>query len=110
MKEHQIIELGEDDEIEIRTRKKFNFDKMAEILLKGNTFFLPGVDRRSAAYVRRTLEKMLDDFIEITHGYRTSPNGEKEEGYVFEFGIAKQYYGEVYPEEKAEDKLFREKK
>ena len=99
MKEHEIVELNENDEIEVRSKKKYNFNKMAEILLKGGTFFLPSVDRRSAAYVRRTLEKILDEFIEITHGFHSS-NGEKEEGYVFEFGIAKQYYSEVYPEEK----------
>ena len=99
MKEHEIIELAEGDEIEVRSKKKYNFDKMAEILLKGGTFFLPGVDRRSAAYVRRTLEKILEEFVEITHGFHNS-NGDKEEGYVFEFGIAREYYKEVYPEEK----------
>jgi len=98
MKEHEIVELAEGDEIEVRSKKKYNFDKMAEILLKGGTFFLPGVDRRSAAYVRRTLEKILDEFVEITHGFHNS-NDEKEEGYVFEFGIAKQYYSEGNPEE-----------
>ena len=99
MKEHEIVELAEGDEIEVRSKKKYNFDKMAEILLKGGTFFLPGVDRRSAAYVRRTLEKILDEFVEITHGFHNS-NGDKEEGYVFEFGIAKDYYDKIYLEEK----------
>ena len=99
MKEHEIVELAEGDEIEVRSKKKYNFNKMAKILLKGGTFFLPDVDRRSAAYVRRTLEKMLNEFVEITHGFHNS-NGEKEEGYVFEFSIAKDYYDKIYPEEK----------
>lgn len=99
MKEHKIVELAEGDEIEVRSKKKYNFNKMAKILLKGGTFFLPDVDRRSAAYVRRTLEKILDEFVEITHGFHNS-NGEKEEGYVFEFSIAKDYYDKIYPEEK----------
>lgn len=100
MKEHEIVELNEKDEIEVRSKKKYNFNKMAEILLKGGTFFLPDVDRRSAAYVRRTLEKILDEFVEITHGFHTNGKSEKEEGYVFEFGIARDYYDKIYPEEK----------
>ena len=91
MKEHQVYELHDKDVVELKIKKKFPYNKMVEILLSGNTFFLP-VDRRTATYVRGRLEKMLDEFVETTLASYKVTEGEKLEGYVFSFKLAKEYF------------------
>ena len=85
-REHKVYELGENDELELKINKRFPYDKMLTILTAGNTFFL-AVERRSASYVRKKLEKELDELIETTFSVYTTPEGEKLDGYVFSFGL-----------------------
>ena len=94
-REHAVYELGEEDQIELKINKKFPYTKMLDILAGGNTFFL-AVERRSASYVRKKLEKELDELIETTFSVYTTPEGEKLDGYVFSFGLAKEYLEKVY--------------
>ena len=90
MHKHEIYELKKDDQIELKTKKKFPYEKMLQILTSGNTFFL-AVERRSAAYVRKRLEAELDELIETTYSVYTTPEGKKLEGYVFSFGMVSDY-------------------
>ena len=100
MKEHAVIELDKNAQIELRAKKKFPFQKMSEILLSGNTFFIPEIERRTASYVRHKLEGMLEELLDATFSYFTTPEGKKLEGYTFSFSIAKEYYRKVMEEEK----------
>jgi hypothetical protein len=100
-REHKVYELGENDELEIKINKKFPYQKMLDILTAGNTFFL-AVERRSAGYVRKKLEKELDELIETTFSVYTTPDGEKLDGYVFSFGLVKEYLEKVHVEDKNE--------
>ena len=97
-REHKVYELGEDDELELKINKKFPYKKMLDILTAGNTFFL-AVERRSASYVRKKLEKELDELIETTFSVYTTPEGEKLDGYVFSFGLVKDYLEKVHENE-----------
>ena len=96
--EHEVYELDEDAEVELKINKKFPYAKMLDILTKGNTFFL-AVERRSAGYVRKKLEKELDELIETSFSVYTTPDGEKLDGYVFSFGLANEYLEKVHENE-----------
>ena len=96
-REHKVYELGENDELELKINKKFPYLKMLDILIAGNTFFL-AVERRSASYVRKKLEKELDELIETTFSVYTTPEGEKLDGYVFSFGMVSDYLEKVHVE------------
>jgi len=91
--EHEVYELHKNDEVELRIKKKFPYNKMISILMSGNTFFLE-VDRRTATYVRGRLEKELDEFVETTLANYTTVDGAKLEGYVFSFKLAQDYFNE----------------
>jgi len=95
--EHEVYELTENDNIELKMNKKFPYQKMLNILTAGNTFFL-AVERRSASYVRKKLEKELDELIETTFSVYTTPEGKKLDGYVFSFGLVKDYLEKVHVE------------
>jgi hypothetical protein len=98
-KEHKVYELDENAKVELRIKKKFPYKKMLDILTAGNTFFI-AVERRSAAYVRKKLEKELDELIETSFCVYTTPEGEKLDGYVFSFGLVKDYLEKVHVEYK----------
>jgi hypothetical protein len=100
-REHKVYELDENADVELRINKKFPYKKMLDILAAGNTFFL-AVERRSAGYVRKKLEKELDELIETTFSVYTTPEGEKLDGYVFSFGMVSDYLEKVHVEEKDE--------
>lgn len=101
MVEHEVYKLGEDSLVELKMKKKFPYKKMLDILTEGNTFFL-AVERRSAAYVRKKLEKELDELIETTFSVFTTPGGEKLDGYVFSFGMVSDFLEKVHVEDKDE--------
>jgi hypothetical protein len=96
-REHRVYELDENADVELRINKKFPYQKMLDILTAGNTFFL-AVERRSASYVRKKLEKELDELIETTFCVYATPEGEKLEGYSFSFGMVKDYLEKVHVE------------
>ena len=98
MVDHEVYELGEDSLVELKMKKKFPYEKMLEILTAGNTFFL-AVERRSAAYVRKKLEKELDELIETTFSVFTTPEGKKLDGYVFSFGMVSDFLEKVHVED-----------
>jgi len=97
-KEHKVFELDENAKVELRMNKKFPYQKMLDILTAGNTFFL-AVGRRSAAYVRKKLERELDELIETTFSVYTTPEGEKLDGYVFSFGMVSDFLERVHVED-----------
>lgn len=99
--EHKVYELDEESMVELKMKKKFPYEKMLAILTAGNTFFL-AVERRSAAYVRKKLEKELDELIETTFSVFTTPEGEKLDGYVFSFGMVADFLEKVHVEDKDE--------
>jgi len=98
-KEHEVYELDENAEVELKMKKKYPYNKMLKILAAGNTFFL-AVERRSAAYVRKKLEGELDELIETTYSVYTTPEGEKLYGYVFSFGMVADFLEKVHVEDK----------
>lgn len=98
MKTHKIIRVEDGDEFEVRSRKRFDFDKMATELLKGNSFTIPDINRKSASYARGRLEDILDAFIDVTYGVHTRLDGTKEEGFLFEYNISKEDYQKVVEE------------
>jgi hypothetical protein len=99
-KEHKVYELDENADVELKINKKFPYQKMLAILTEGNTFFL-AVERRSAGYVRKKLEKELDELIETMFCVYTTPTGEKLDGYVFSFRLVKDYLEKVHVENKS---------
>ena len=96
-RDHKVYELDKNADVELRMNKKYPYDKMLAILTAGNTFFL-AVERRSASYVRKKLEKELDELIETTFSVYTTPEGEKLDGYVFSFGLVADYLEKVHVE------------
>ena len=94
-REHKVYELDDTAEVELKINKKFSYDKMLAILTNGNTFFL-AVERRSASYARKELEKRLGELIETTFSVYTTPEGEKLDGYVFSFGLVADYLEKVH--------------
>ena len=96
--EHKVYELDENANVELKMKKKFPYPKMLAILAAGNTFFL-AVERRSAAYVRKKLEKELGELIETTFSVFTTPEGKKLDGYVFSFGMVADFLEKVHVED-----------
>ncbi|MBE9594677.1 MAG: hypothetical protein IMF19_14495 [Proteobacteria bacterium] len=101
-REHKVYELDENADVELKINKKFPYQKMLDILTKGNTFFL-AVERRSAAYARKNLERELGELIETTFSVYTTPEGEKLDGYVFSFKLVKDYLEKVHVEDTFEE-------
>jgi hypothetical protein len=100
MREHKVYELNESDKIEMRMNKRFPFNKMADIIVSGGSFFIPDITAKSAGYVRRKLEAKFETFIDAALSYYTSPEGEKLEGYTFSLSLAKEYFKKVFEEKK----------
>ena len=76
-REHKVYELNEGDKIEMRMNKRFPFDKMAEIIASGGSFFIPDITAKSAGYVRRKLEAKFDTFIDAALSYYNNLGGHK---------------------------------
>ena len=94
-REHKIYELNEDDKIEMRINKKYPFDKMADVIASGGSFFIPDITAKSAGYVRRKLEAKFGTLVDGALSYYTSPEGERLEGFTFSLSIAKEYFRKI---------------
>lgn len=98
IREHKVYELNEGDKIEMHINKKYPFDKMADILASGGSFFIPDITSKSAGYVRRKLEAKFGTFVDAALSYYTNPEGKKLEGFTFSLSLAKEYFEKVFEE------------
>jgi len=99
-REHKVYELKEGDKIEMRMNKRYPFNKMADIIASGGSFFIPDITAKSAGYVRRQLEAKFGTFIDTALSYYTTPEGEKLKGFTFSLSLAREYFKEVFEKEK----------
>ena len=99
-REHKIYELNEDDKIEMRINKKYPFDKMADVIVAGGSFFIPDITAKSAGYVRRKLEKKFGTLVDGALSYYTTSEGEKLEGFTFSLSLAREYFRKMMEEQK----------
>jgi len=78
-----VYEVKKNEDVELRTKKKFPYDHIISILMAGNTVFLE-VNRRQAYYIRKTIEKKINELVSATPCYYKGM-----EGYVFSFEPAR---------------------
>ncbi len=78
-----VYEVKKDEEVELRTKKRFPYEQIISILMAGNTVFLE-VDRRQAYYIRKVIEKKVGELVSATPCYYKDM-----EGYNFSFVPAK---------------------
>ena len=85
MSEIKPIPIENPDWIEIRKRKRYPFYDMISILIQGEEFFME-VDRKSAHYIKRKLNNILNAvgyMVDATPTTYKDDNGNILEGYLF---------------------------
>ena len=78
-------EIKEGEEVEVRIKGRFPYKQILEILFSGNTVFLP-INRKQAHYLRRELEKRIDELVEASPVFYKGM-----EGYVFQFSMVQRF-------------------
>lgn len=88
---YKVIKLEGDDLLRLRVkkRKKVPYDEIIDLLIEGHEVFIPDMDRRIAAYVRRALEYKIGVKVEY---YPSELKGQN--GFTFKLSIVDEYLKE----------------
>ena len=79
--EYELHPLKENDEVQLRVRKRIPFDRLISLLLEGHEVFIE-CDRKTAYYIRKKVERRINELVEA---YPSIYRG--MEGYVFKVSL-----------------------
>jgi len=78
-----------EDDVQLRVRRRFPYDKIISLLTEGEEVFLP-IDRKSASYLRKQLENKLGELVEA---YPAVYRG--MQGYMFRFSLVRSFLDRI---------------
>jgi len=80
-REYKLHVLKPNDRVQLKTRRKIPFQRLISLLLEGHEVFIE-CDRRIAHYIRKRIEREIDELVEAYPSYYRNM-----EGYTFKLSL-----------------------